>query len=136
MKNTLILTIFIILSIVNCNFPEAKKPQLERDWSLIESDLKNVSNFQNVGLNCRTFSSGDKVIHSLNVSLINGKNLPESDDQLKDIAKNALKIAINSISNEEEYHRFITIFITKNDGGIVKTNKAVPFEFKLEELKN
>ena len=138
MKRHIILTLIsaILLLVHSCSFPEVKAPKFERETQAVVDDLKALHNFEDAGVNWKTtISTEQSATNILSVTLLNGKNLSEDDGKLKELGKEALKIVINSIENENDYDTFQVVFMQQKSFGIVNKNFSKQFVFDLGSLK-
>jgi len=137
MKKHIILTLIsaILLLLHSCSFPEVKTPIFERETQAIVDDLKALHNFEDAGVNWKTtISTEQSATNILSITLLNGENLSEDEDKLKELGKDALKIVVNSIENENDYNSFQVIFMQQKSFGIVNKSFSKQFAFDLENL--
>lgn len=137
MKKHITLTLIsaILLLVHSCSLPQVKTPIFERETQEIVDDLKALHDFEDAGINWKaTTFSGEGTTNILSITLLNGENLSEDNDKLKDVGKEAFKILINSIENEHEYDSFQVIFMQKESFGLVNKSFSKQFVFDLQDL--
>lgn len=131
----IIIIIGIVVGLQSCSFPEVKQAKFERDSEQVINDLIVLGNFEDARVNFSASSFKGEATNLLSIQLINGTNLNEDASELRNLGREALKILVNSIENEDDYDRFQVIFVQKESEGLVNNNINKPYEYKLEELE-
>ncbi|MFZ6053075.1 hypothetical protein [Halocola ammonii] len=111
-----------------------KRPKFERDTEELIVELKELSNFENADIRWNVRSFKDTSTYYLVVNLINGKDLPEEDAELKEIGQEAMKIVVNSIENENVFDKFRVVFEEVKQSGAVTRRNKIPFEYSLSDI--
>jgi hypothetical protein len=133
MKIRRFISILLVATAASCNFPEVKTIKFERESSEVIEDLKKLGNFDSANVGVSMSSINGKSTSSLKIDLTNGENLP-SGDELKELARKAFEIVVNSIENENDYSFCRVEIVDEQSIGIVKANSKTTFEFNQADL--
>ncbi len=133
--NKIILFLSAIMIMSSCALPELITPQFEKDKDTVLKEIQDVADFENVEVEFTSTAFKDEKSSILILLLTNGNEKTKDISNMYEIGKDALKILINSISNEEEYNDFKVVFIRSEIVNNVKKNYKEPFDFTLEQLR-
>ncbi|MEP0986836.1 hypothetical protein [Ekhidna sp.] len=139
-KRKIILKTFFILilalsNLLSCSIPEPKQAQFEREVSTIIYDLKQLNGFEDADIQIAVKSFNGKTHHILSIALINGPKSSYEDEVFIRMSKNALKIVIESILNENDYDLFKVTLLRMDKNGLVIQKKTRVFDFLSDDLK-
>ena len=129
MKRILLLTLMTTL-FTGCS---EYTPDFNRNFISVLNDLKSISEFEDakIGYSKRNFNSSENF---LVVTLMNGKNLPENEIELKKIGKKAMKFVFDNIENETIYDNYEVVFYNEKGNFIKKSFRKV-FNYNFDEIK-
>lgn len=138
MRNHIIIILIIgtLACLHACFSLGMKEAKFERDIEEVRSDLKALKNFDDTGIKWMAISTNSKTTHLLKVQLLNGKELSEDDQEMRELGKEVMKIVINSIENESDYDTFQVVFIQKTGIGPLSSGSSRPFTYQLEDLQS
>lgn len=130
LKSTIIITLTIF--IIGCVTPLA--PEFNRNIDEAISEVVSLQNFEDVQINWTTHN-GNPQVNILELSLINGENLPTEESEIRKLGLVALRKVIASINNADQYQHIVVRFKEYSQTQFTESSKDLfVFEFALEEL--
>jgi len=112
-----------------------KDPVFNIEISSVQTALNKIVICENINLAGKEITTDGKVTSELEVSIVNGQSIPTDEDQMKDLGKLIAWGLKKSLKDQNEYNKYIVLFVTKvTDGGVTKRNWKGN-EFKSEELQ-
>lgn len=125
----------ILLFLQSCALPEVKQAKFQKDAKEVINELKSLKDFEDAGIKWSASSFDNKTTNILIVQLLNGKDLSDNNEDLRNLGKEAMQIVNNSIENEKDYDKFRVVFVQKSSTGPVSTSFTRSFEYSLDDLK-
>jgi len=125
----------ILLFLQSCALPEVKQAKFQKDAKEVINELKSLKDFEDAGIKWSASSFDNKTTNILIVQLLNGKDLSDNNEDLRNLGKEAMQIVNSSIENEKDYDKFRVVFVQKSSTGPVSTSFTRPFEYSLDDLK-
>lgn len=135
MKKSHILFLFVLSFAAACKFPEMKQVQLKRDFQKIQADLNNPGEFESVGITSNTTNTNGVTASSVEINLLNGKNVPSNADSLQLFIKRKAQLLANDITNKADYSNITVNLKTESKSGIISKSTERSFSFSFKELE-
>lgn len=128
--------IFFIAFISCGNNLKLKKPIFKREFNQVIQEIGSTGSFSDVSFKLSTNqTNNENPSYELELKLINGQSLPNSEHGLDSLAKNAATILKNSIQNINDYDWISVIFENRNNAVVIETTKKNVFVYRPSELK-
>lgn len=129
------LLLFALLSysvfFVSCTttITKVKDPAFSLEIKTIQADLKKIVTCQHINLNGKEVTSEGKTTSELEISIINGKNIPTDNTQLRTLGKTIASDIKKSLKDPNEYSKYKVLFVTvvENAGLTKKAWKSDEF---------
>jgi|GEM_PF-1908975 hypothetical protein len=137
-KTTIVLV--LMCSAYSCTYTSTKtKPtNFKVENAKIVENLKTLVTFEKVNVNGTETKTKaqekEQVSTNLEISIINGSNIPSDDVKIKSLAKSIASQFKQELSDTTDFKTFNVVFVTNQSNGVVTTNNYTSFTFKTEEL--
>jgi hypothetical protein len=137
MKRTfpVFILLLVLAFISSCEFPKMKPMQMKEDFFGIQAKLTSPENFEQTGISNTSNTRNGVTVNSIEINLLNGKNLPRHPDSLQAIAKRKAKIVADEIGNPEDYANITVNIKTESKSGLISKSTRRSFSFSFAELK-
>jgi hypothetical protein len=135
MKKTFPLIIFLVVIISSCEFPEMKPLKLKKDFLSLQSELKNPGGFESVGITNNSNTRNGTTRNTIELNLVNGKELPADENALNTLIKSKAKIIADQLENKKDYLYIKVKLESNSQNGIVSKSITRDFTFYFDELE-
>jgi hypothetical protein len=129
--------VFLLIYLTfSCTFysTKSKMPNFKVERAKMEENLKTLVTCENVDVRGMDINVNEKVSTELQVSIINGSNIPTDESKLKSLGKSIDSLYKQELSNVNEFNTFKVFFVVSKRDGIVTTSSSRFFAFKSDEL--
>ena len=126
----------IILTTQSCNFPKTElreikfKPEMQSVADKYKEQLKPEIFQTSPGW----FRFDTVTTHEVIVTLLNSKNLPDSDNEIEDIAINIASDVYSQLINKDDFSK-IEIIFQNQSGTVVKMKMRRNYPYTYEEIE-
>ncbi len=134
-KTKLLILLAAVFSLTGCSLPEIKTAEFKTDQKVVLNRVKDIKDFEEANVAVSATSFDGKTTQYLTLTLINGKDMPDSESELKEIGKEALNTVVSSIANQQDYERFSVKFIQQNSVGLLNTKTGRSFSYSFKDLQ-
>ncbi len=109
--------------------------QLKKDFLQIKPQLENPGAFETVGLSNISNNYNGATSNSIEINLVNGKELPADAEGLRFLAKTKAAILAAELINKKDYQKITVNIKTESKSGIITRTSKETFSFSFEELE-
>ncbi|HTA84097.1 MAG TPA: hypothetical protein VK783_14230, partial [Bacteroidia bacterium] len=137
-KTTIVLA--LMCSAYSCTYTstKSKATNFKIENAKVVENLKALVTFEKVNVNGTETKTKaqekEQVSTNLEISIINGSNIPSDDVKIKSLAKSIASQFKQELSDTTDFKTFNVVFVANQSNGIVTTNNYTSFTFKSEEL--
>jgi hypothetical protein len=137
-KTTIVLA--LVYSTYSCTYTstKSKATNFKIENAKVVENLKALVTFEKVNVNGTETKTKaqekEQVSTNLEISIINGSNIPSDDVKIKSLAKSIASQFKQELSDTTDFKTFNVVFVANQSNGIVTTNNYTSFTFKSEEL--
>ena len=125
-----------LLFLQTCSLPEMQAPEWEKEPSAVIQDIQQqLGTYETASVRWSASDENSSIRHILYVELTNGPQSSAPSAQLRETGKEALRIVLNSIANEEAYDEYRVVFKSNSSAGLVNVSSEESFEYELDELQ-
>jgi hypothetical protein len=96
--------------------------------------LHKIVQCENIGVYGREITTNGKSSSELEISIINGKNIPADDTEMKALGKTIATDIKKSLKDQNEYNEYTVLFVTQVKDGVETKRTWRGNNFKSEEL--
>jgi hypothetical protein len=127
--------LFCVALLSSCTFTttKTKNPNFI-DEAKVSNELTSIIKAENINLNGKEIKINNKATSELEVSIINGINIPNTEDQRKAFGKSIGTIIKSNLKDPNEYETYKVIFVTKEETANVTKRNWVGNVFSAKEL--
>jgi hypothetical protein len=131
-----VLTIFYTTTLSSCTttITKSKSPLFAVQTDTLTLGLNKMVTCENINLDGREITTNGKPASELEVDIMNGKNIPADNDQMRVLAKRIADYLKRALRDPREYDSYKVLFVTKTMTNGVTTRSWVGVAFKLNEL--
>lgn len=134
-KTKLTCIICLVILATSCTLTTTKrKDPVFNDMGKVEKELTSLVTSENINLNGKEISTNKKATSELEVSITNGQNIPNSDDEIKSLGKSIATTIKKNLKDPNEFDTYKVLFITKVESGGASKRTWVGNVFSLSEL--
>jgi hypothetical protein len=128
--------LFLVMAIVACTttVTKTKNPVFLLEMDSIQTDLAKIVTCENINLDGEEVNTNGRVTTALEVDILNGKNIPGNDSEMKALGKSIASDLKRALKDKNEYDTYKVLFITKETTGDVTRRNWIGSVFKSEEL--
>jgi hypothetical protein len=113
---------------------KTKDPLFSLEVKAIQDDLSKIVTCKNINLNGKEVTTEGKATTELEISIINGKNIPDDNTQLRTLGKAIASVLKKSLKDQNEYNTYKVLFVTVVENGGLTKKSWKSDEFASEEL--
>ncbi|MHA4811673.1 hypothetical protein ACX0G9_26490 [Flavitalea flava] len=130
-----ILLFFAVFALFSCHFELPITPVFTKEFTAIQQEIGITGHFAKVGVTVSRSQLLEKeAMNVLTLLLINGKDLPATQEGLDSLAKVNALILKQAIKNSRDYRRITVIIENSTHNGIVETSNQNQFVYLVKEL--
>jgi hypothetical protein len=128
--------LLICLAVLSsCTFTTTKtKNPIFSDEAKVSNELTSIIKAENINLNGKEITTNNKTASELEVSITNGINIPNSENQRKAFGKSIGTIIKSNLKDPNEYDTYKVLFVTKEETANVTKRNWVGNVFSSREL--
>ena len=142
MKKKLIFFKKILLGLIIINFlagcttsiVKPKKIEYDSNTTIAEDSLRKLVTCENVDINGKETSRNGKVSAEVQIRIINGKNLPADEMELKGLGKAIASLFKHFITNSNEFDSYQVLFVDQKVNGGATESDYKGWSYKASEL--
>ena len=113
---------------------KSKDPAFSKENKTIQEDLKKIVTCQHINLTGKEVTSEGKTTSEIEISIINGKNIPNDNTQLRSLGKAIASDIKKSLKDQNEYSKYRVLFVTVVKDGALTKKDWKSDEFASDEL--
>ena len=111
------------LVFASCEFSTtvSKNPVFSKGIDTVQANLNKMVVCERFGLNGQQVTTNGRASSELEISVINGQDIPMGQDQMWTLAKSIASYIKGSLRDEKEYDKYTVLFVTEQaNGGFTK----------------
>jgi hypothetical protein len=121
--------------VTSCSITTTKiKDPVFNDNDKIEKELKSLVNPEHINLNGKEITTNKKTTSELEISIINGSNIPTTDEERTALEKSIAKCIKRNLKYPNEFDTYRVLFVSSVESGGVTTRTSTGDVFNSTEL--
>ena len=117
----------------NLTVTKTKNPVFLGGMDNIQIDMNKILTFEHVSLVGKETDKNGKLSSELEVDIINGKNIPVDDNEMKKLGNSIASSLKNALKDRNEYDTYKVLFVSQEVSNGVTKRDWKGFVFKAEE---
>ena len=131
----LLLFISVITSLISCTFTTTKSiDPIFSDTSTIRSELRRTISAENINLDGKQITTDGKLTTEMDINIINGKDVPTNEAEIKNLGKSIAEIIKNNLKNKDQFETYKVLFVSVVQTGFTTKRHWVGHVFNSKEL--
>lgn len=129
----LLICLTAILSACITTTTKVKNPEFT-DQAKVESELMTLIKAEHININGKEITTNNKTSTELEVSIINGQNIPASNDQQKALEKSIAVCIKKNLRTPNAFDSYKVLLVKKTESNGVKSQNFTGNTFNVSEL--
>ena len=125
---------FLLLRSCTTTITRPKNPEFNTEISILQQDLNNLVTCENFNFRGTETNTNGKINSELEISIKNGKNIPEVDSLLKALGKSIASHVKQALKDQNAYDEYTVLFVKQETSGVVNKSFSKGHIFKSVEL--
>ena len=113
---------------------KTKDPNFNTEISVIQNDLNKIITSEKVNISGKEITANENNSSELEVSILNGKDIPADEYQMKALGRSIATIIKKALKNQNQYDLIVVLFVIESNKGDIKKREWKGFEYKPNEL--
>ena len=113
---------------------KTKDPNFNTEISVIQNDLNKIITSEKVNISGKEITANEKISSELEVSILNGKDIPADEYQMKALGRSIATIIKKALKNQNQYDLIVVLFVIESKNGDINKREWKGFEYKPNEL--
>jgi hypothetical protein len=134
-KKTKLYLLLCVAVLSSCTFTTTKtKDPIFSDGAKVSNELTSIIKAENINLNGKEITTNNKTTSELEVSISNGINIPNTENQRNAFGKSIGTIIKSNLKDPNQYDTYKVLFVTKEETANVTKRNWVGNVFSSREL--
>ena len=114
--------LFLLASFSSCTFTvtKPKPPEYAVNTDSLGKALDSLVSAVHINVNGKEIKKGDQTSSELDIEVINGRNIPDNDEKLRELGRTIGARFKNALKDPNQFDRYSVLFV------ILSTEKGVP----------
>ena len=132
-KSKFYLVLIFSILVASCTYTKPKNP-IFNDIDKFKYNFGNLIKAEKVNINGKEITKGKVSTSELEINIINGKNLPTTEDERKSLSKSLAKAVKNYLKDSNQFETYQVKYGKKSEGAGVSIERYISDSFKSSEL--